>query len=796
MKRNGASDYSVRKAVKEFTEQEPLFKETYDAMNAYRKDSVETQGRLAGGGVWTSGKVKTNELIEFESIKTNKPIVDSARAYLEEAQKRTDRTGYKYDSPTKRENWVNSYCKNSPKGNDPEYRKRVLDRFNKSIKLLRQEKNGTLKNSYKYKGFGEYGRERRGIHRLDKNSGRAKGLGYKRNDTIDKRGGNRAVLRNSESMGKGSSRQLATLGEHLSGNFGESGSKTSQAEVKKNPYPLNGFKRFDEFTPEQKKRLKDFANEVAAGIPEERIRELGSLAYSVRKTSQLTEKDRLEYGLLTKEEKRARKELVGKKSVYVKYHNSNKVPQGEEKIRLGIDYHSNSYGIFGGTASLATPGRLAKMSSADTIKSVYLDSAKTQALKKIMNYVYDNFSEPVINNKIKAGYVGVNKHLLNICKALDASPDFYRLLDSNPEEIKKQFKHLDERKYYTGIHNRTRNVDCQIPEEVFKTLLTGSGESAEAYWQRYLRGGNYGNIGMAGAKWAAAVSDAFLDAFKKNVLTSGSFFANNRGGNFNLIASFAKNPVELAKAYYDGVFNVKNKDIPQELLSHSILEAVENSTKLKHYSNNAVFDNFANLFNGHLIDTKDLERRIAKKKSVITKHGLTTKREKELLDLQNGLKFAKKANVLATPMHLFNKLVPVIQKFNEKFENYERRVAYSLRVNQARKDIIKKTGQQILTTKEGIKAVNSNPELKDLMVKRVEDILGNYSNFTPVERRLLKRLVPFYSWYRTVYRNIKTLAKENPVVPISLIQCFCVFRGTLLCCFSWLYLFCFLFAHI
>lgn len=758
MKKFGASDYVIKKEMKEFAQQEPKFQEAFDARKAYFDNKVEKKARLAAKGVWVSFGKYTNDLKDFEAVKANKPILDSARAYLEEAQKRTDRTGYKYDSPTKRENWVNNYCNNSPKGNDPEYRKRVLDRFNKSIELLRQEKNGTLKNRFEYKGFGEYGGIRRNIKTTQSGPRQGNGRGSGQSSRTGLQTRNRPVQSNRNGSGQGSSGLLSNDKRR------PNELQTSKEEIKKkdnDELSLNEFKEFDEFSPKQEKRLNEYAKGFTTEIPKEKIRELGNYAYTARRTSQLTEKAKLELGLITKEEVKARKNLAGSKSVYVKYLNSNKVPQGQEKIRLGIKYHSNSYGIWGGKAGKMTAGRLDRMSASDTLKSIYLDSAKTQGLKKIMDYTYDNFAEPIENNRVKVGYVGVNKHLLNICKALDASPDFYALLDSNPNEIKKQFAHVDERQYYINIHNRTRNLDCQIPEKVFKKLLTGTGETAQEYWERYRRG-NYGNLGTGIAKWAASVSDAYLDAFKKNVLSSASFFINNRGGNFNLIADVAKNPIELAKAYFDGAVNVKNKDIPQEFLSNSILEAVENSAKLKHYSGNEHFDNFANLFNGHLIDTKDLERRIKKTKKNIEIHGNSEQKTQRLKKLEKGLSFAKKANVLAAPTHLFNKLVPVIQEFNTKFENYERRVLYSMRINQARKDIIKKTGQQILTTKEGIKAVSANPELMDLMVKRVEDVIGDYNNFSPTERKILKRVVPFYSWYRTVYRHIKTLLKEDP----------------------------------
>lgn len=135
---------------------------------------------------------------------------------------------------------------------------------------------------------------------------------------------------------------------------------------------------------------------------------------------------------------------------------------------------------------------------------------------------------------------------------------------------------------------------------MFKKLLSGEGETAKEAFERY------GDSGYAKGKLVGALTDAFTDQFKRTVLSTSTFWVNNRFSNHLLLASNSENP---AKYILDLVNagKIKSKDMPQELLENSILEAVSTATKRRTFTGYNGFDNLVNLFGGHLIDTKTLK---------------------------------------------------------------------------------------------------------------------------------------------------------------------------------------------
>jgi len=101
-------------------------------------------------------------------------------------------------------------------------------------------------------------------------------------------------------------------------------------------------------------------------------------------------------------------------------------------------------------------------------------------------------------------------------------------------------------------------------------------------------------------------------------------------------------------------------------------------------------------------------------------------------------------------------------KFNQLAEDAERRQIFSQIVDKSKRDLIKKTGQNMVKEEEILKHINSDSEIHALVVKEIEDTLGDYKNFSPLEQKTLKRIIPFYSWYRTITRHTIKLMKEHP----------------------------------
>lgn len=57
----------------------------------------------------------------------------------------------------------------------------------------------------------------------------------------------------------------------------------------------------------------------------------------------------------------------------------------------------------------------------------------------------------------------------------------------------------------------------------------------------------------------------------------------------------------------------------------------------------------------------------------------------------------------------------------------------------------------------------TDPELIRHLVSRVDDALGNFKRLSPFERNVIRRVVPFYSWYKLITTMSLRLAVDDPV---------------------------------
>lgn len=356
-----------------------------------------------------------------------------------------------------------------------------------------------------------------------------------------------------------------------------------------------------------------------------------------------------------------------------------------------------------------------------------------QHAESVVEYLKQNFCEKASRGKKHPeNYVAVNSDLLWNALAFKKSDKWLETLTKGKTAMKEAFSEADYNEF-NGLIDRAGKADIYLPKEALKAVLDGSNESIAQYFNNYVKGRK------VDAKFVAKLAGAFLDftnnQFKKAVLTTGSFFTNNRIGNQIMLAAKSGN----LKDYVEGTYNaLKAKDnVPSEIMTSLLLEACENFGGKRRYTGWEGVDNLLNLMDGHFISTKG----------------------------QTGLKKASTfaANAcIGMPNKAYNFLVDKVMRLNEKFERFERKQAYFQEIAKAKREGILKTGSKALTVEELLKHIDENPNLKEYVVDKVNDVLGDYNNFSNAEKKVFKRIIPFYSWHRTIFRHTIKLAKENP----------------------------------
>lgn len=340
--------------------------------------------------------------------------------------------------------------------------------------------------------------------------------------------------------------------------------------------------------------------------------------------------------------------------------------------------------------------------------------------ENMINEVIDNFAKPLdlTKERVMDGYVPFNP---------DSFLNFYKKsIDLNEATIKKlsELDNIDSALRSSieeaiqsldddiiealGVSKRTKIY--QIPEEVAKTLK--QGKQAKGIWESML------DMGTAG--------------FKRKVLgLSPKWFINNRIGNGIMAGLKGVNMNDYLKA-----LNLADELLPEALKTKSMYEAEKTIIGRTGGGNNSTFGNTMRLLGGEFIDTSDLK---GMKKA--------------------GIVFA---NSLGVPMKVINTITDKMFAFNQFFEDVERRAAYLHSVDKVGKRMLKSAGQNIVKQDELLKATLKDENVLNAVMKNVDDTLGDYINMTPVERRVIRKIVPFYSWLRTITRYTLSLAETNP----------------------------------
>lgn len=465
---------------------------------------------------------------------------------------------------------------------------------------------------------------------------------------------------------------------------------------------------------------------------------------------------RIERGSITEEQAKNRLKQQGDGSGNGIYYKTEAKPTSEsEFIDFTKDYNARRDAKEGEYGIKKEDG-----TDKPSLKRTIEDAIQEKHTKFALDLVDEHFAKPIENGKIQAGYVGINRALLGTAINRRYGTSWYETMLKGGDAIDKAFNEA-QAKGWKMYAERNNKLDYQIPKQVFDKLFDGSGETVAEYWSKYGKTHTHKAI----AKTAGALLDAYNNSFKRGVLTSLSFWVNNRMGNQIMLAA-KSNPIEHARSVFEA-FAMKDSDVPIELVESSLLEAMNNFKARKTYTGWNAFDNMLNLFGGHEIKTETLKKMVQPSKPVGVKNYV--KMNGEIVLEGTELKGTWKSGAaevgnkcIALPNKVFDKVCDKLMKFNEVFERFERKQAFAIQVNKAKKQIMKTTGQKMITTEEAIKHLEAHPEMMEVVIKNVEDVLGDYNKFNNTEKKIFKRIVPFYSWYRTITRHTLSIARENP----------------------------------
>lgn len=395
-----------------------------------------------------------------------------------------------------------------------------------------------------------------------------------------------------------------------------------------------------------------------------------------------------------------------------------------------------------------------------------LRKAKVQAVDKVMNYV-ESMPElkPVTNGKILPGYVGIKQGVMSNTLATGRGHDFYKLLDRCDEDeifktlVPKEYHYLKgankteleknhpeavqafrAAKHFYDIASKEKEYTYQVPKNIYKALTSLDKEGCiKAYKQ-------YGLTGGVVKKALGTMVDVPLNTFKRAVLgLSMGWNIGNRINNPVLLYAHENNFNSLMKHYAQS-FGLKNKELPPELFDNNLFEA----NKFKEVASSLTGDKKVDAFIGLL-------------------SGQTVEKGAFNSAAWNALKF--------TTIHkrILSSIAETNMKFNEIFENMERRVAYTRELDKLpNKYLVKNVGgnilRQQLTLAEKNSIVLKDPRLRKYVLQRVEDTLGDFNLLTPTEKKICKRVAPFYSWIRTITRSIYKVAEDNPVKALMMLK--------------------------
>jgi hypothetical protein len=424
----------------------------------------------------------------------------------------------------------------------------------------------------------------------------------------------------------------------------------------------------------------------------------------------------------------------------------------EKKQRVGFTYEKTKQGLnHKGTVESDLALNLA-------------DQVKRSSARDKVEFLKENFSK-----KVK-GYVPVNSKLLWNAIYFGKSKAWYEIVSKGKKSIKEFF---DEKSAnaFEELYNRVDGgkADIYVPKDIFDLALAGAKELPLDYIKNYGRTnytlkeivktiasgkkrkiktmtetlGQSARYRMKGmVKLAGATLDFYNDRFKRKVLTSASFVMNNRIGNQIMLMSNADSIGDYINSFKEAK-NLKEDSIPREILESTLSESLNNESnnKVKRYfsEENSALETFSQIVDGQYVDLKTVK------------------------NLPSKILYGASNLIVSFPNDIFKRISHRLGEINERVERFERKQAASLSLKKMQRENVFKTARSMATVEELAKAAQDNPVLRQTVVDRVNNILGDYNNFNKTERTVLKRIQPFYSWNRTIIRHILNLYKEDPV---------------------------------
>ena len=437
----------------------------------------------------------------------------------------------------------------------------------------------------------------------------------------------------------------------------------------------------------------------------------------------------------------------GEDAVYLKQISSK---QG--KIIFG-EKENTKVGIYGEKKS---DGLAIKGSAQKYLANRFEEHIRIQRDQNIIKFLKENFS-----NQQKKGFVPVNTKLLRIAMTRGFSKAWYETLVKGESAIREVFPNEAQAKAWVDLSTRTKanEADLYIPEDLFEMSITGEKELPLDYLKTYGR-----KIGInqfkAMGKIAGAMLDYHNDRFKRKVLTSASFFTNNRFGNQIMLMANASSPAEYFRSIKDAT-KLKDIDVPAEILESTLAETIQqelgggsklsfidgvneikkgNTSVKRYFSNNQnnFLDNIVRLLDGTYIDAKQFDNPI----------------HKAIAHSING--------IIAEPNAWFKQLSNTMMGINAKAERFERKQAFAQSLNKMQKEKVTQTARKMATVKHLVEEIKSDSILRQTVIDKVADVLGDYNNFNKFEKNFMKRIIPFYAWNRTILRHSIALCKDNP----------------------------------
>ena len=344
---------------------------------------------------------------------------------------------------------------------------------------------------------------------------------------------------------------------------------------------------------------------------------------------------------------------------------------------------------------------------------------KLQQTEKLIDSITDTFAIPYdAKEGLKKGYVMYNPDAIKnvyfggkelyddiasgIRDKLSFEESLKKAFDGNPDVLKQA------KEVYESLQ-KGEGKFMQIPESVMKELKLASG----------VRGTK-----SKALKNALTIWDTGTDLFKSNVLgLNPKWIINNRIGN---VAMGALRGHNLANPF--------------------------NMLKIKKLTDDLFPDD---LFKSELYK--------AEKAKKIPKTGIA--------ELDSAISYLKGDKVIDSkalsianlPQRTIRRIIDGAFKINDAMEKMDRKTVYFNKLNKEKKAILKQTGKSMMSDKELLLYAKDNPELQKKILQHVNDVLGDYSTMNKFEQGVLKRIIPFYSWFKVISKYTYKLAKDDPL---------------------------------